>query len=141
MSNLTVTGYAAVFGNVDSVNDVIVRGAFRKALKVCQNMPLLYSHKNDEPIGRILKAEEDWYGLWVTLEVFEEIAKGKDVIALHRGGMRLGLSIGYRAMKYRTVRKEATDARFLEELSLIEISVVTNPANDMAMICEKRKKK
>lgn len=139
MHNKIVTGYAAVFGNLDSEKDIIKRGAFKKHIRQCRNMPVLYAHKTDEPIGRILSAQEDKYGLFVTMEIFHEISKGKDVIALINGRMRLGLSIGYTTMKSTLSRRENTDIRHLEELWLCEISVTTNPANDLAIIRKKKK--
>ncbi len=47
----TFLGYASVFGVVDSYNDIVQPGAFKKALKERAYFPLLWSHSINEPIG------------------------------------------------------------------------------------------
>src|SRR5690625_6216747 len=60
------TAYASVFGNMDSYGDVVVKGAFEDTLREWESsgntMPLLYSHRMDDPdynIGSILEAKEE----------------------------------------------------------------------------------
>jgi HK97 family phage prohead protease len=138
MSNLTCTGYASVFGVVDDAGDIVHRGAFRKELKRFVGMPLLHGHIQTEPVGRIVKAVEDRHGLFVTMEIFVDIAKGKDYIAMINGKMRVGLSIGYRAMVWDGRRLDAHEIRNLREVQMVEISLVQNPANRYCMIGPKK---
>ena len=69
----TLTGYGAVFGNVDSYGDVITRGAFRRTLSEAKTAgrlpPMLMQHgfsaSGLTPIGVWAKMVEDDRGLAV----------------------------------------------------------------------------
>ena len=127
-------GYAAVFDNIDAVNDIIKEGAFKGSMKKLIHMPILFSHDVESPIGRIVKAKTDKYGLYIHIELFPEISKAQDIITTIKRGMRVGLSIGYTPLKYFTERKGVTNVRSLTSIKVSEISIVTHPANDLAMI-------
>ena len=61
-SDVTViSGYASVFGIVDSHNDIVMKGAF-KSVKV-DNVKLLWQHDIYKPIGAVTFLSEDQYGL------------------------------------------------------------------------------
>lgn len=126
------TGYAAVFGNVDSEGDVIVRGAFgigpteRDLL-----IPILYQHDTSRPIGKNLRGKEDDYGLWVRGQLILDTRDGGDTYRLVKGGAMNGLSIGARLQKS---SPRSGGGRDLEKLRLMEYSMVTFPANDLARI-------
>src|SRR4051812_10630599 len=62
----TFDGSASVFGNVDSDNDVVDKGAFRRTLSHSKGIvAILWQHDKNEPIGWNESAEEDEYGLLV----------------------------------------------------------------------------
>lgn len=130
-------GYASVFHVTDSVNDRVAPGAFAKSLAKWQAEgrlpPLLWQHDADEPIGVWRQMFEDSHGLFVKGELFvHDITRARETSKLLRENVVTGLSIGYRAVT--SHRDAATGARVLTEVELLEVSVVTFPANDMARV-------
>tara|TARA_Y100001963_G_scaffold91136_1_gene125610 strand:- start:5779 stop:6477 length:699 start_codon:yes stop_codon:yes gene_type:complete len=128
-----IKGYASVFDNIDSDNDIIRKGSYLKTVSENGNrVKYLYQHEMDKPIGKILNLEEDQKGL-----VFEaQIAKttlGKDVMELIKTGIITENSVGIMP-----IRKEinAEGQREIFECKLYEISCVTLAANDEAKIID-----
>jgi len=127
-----VKGYASVFNNVDSDNDIIKSGAYKKTIaENGRRVKYLYQHDMDKPIGKMVNLEEDDKGL-----VFEaEIAKtqlGMDVIELIKAGVITENSVGILP-----IQKEMVNGRReINEVKLYEVSAVTLVANDQAMILD-----
>lgn len=130
-------GYASVFGITDSVNDKIAPGAFAASLEEYKRRgslpPLLWQHDARQPIGIWREMHEDGHGLFVRGELFvNDISQAHEAGKLLREKAVTGLSIGYRVRESR--RDEKTGVRVLTDIELIEISIVTFPANDRARI-------
>ncbi len=125
-----VYGYGSVFGIKDLDSDIVVKGAFAKSIS--QRMPkLLWMHDHSQPIGKWTGAEEDDYGLKLEGELFLDVAKGKEAHAiLKKDKSLLGLSIGYRIVD--SDYNSSDRAKYLNELDLWEVSLVTFPANEAA---------
>lgn len=128
-------GYAAVFGVTDKVSDRIAPGAFAASIESCRAEgrlpPLLWQHDPKEPIGVWREMREDAHGLHVKGELFvADIARAREAYKLLRENVVTGLSIGYRAKEAH--REGAT--RVLTGIELLEISMVTFPANDFARV-------
>lgn len=122
-----VEGYGAVFGNVDTYGDIILRGAFGNTMGK-RKVKMLWQHNPDQPIGVWDEMREDDRGLWMKGRILSEVEKGKEAIALMSAGAIEGLSIGYK-----TVDAEYTNGnRIIKEIDLWETSIVTFPANEMA---------
>lgn len=131
-------GYAAVFENVDSAGDRIVPGAFAKSLAQCRTEgrfpPLLWQHDTQKPIGVWEDMYEDGHGLYVRGRLFaDDIAQAREAYALLRENVVSGLSIGYRTVQS-SRDTAAAGVRILSELDLLEVSIVTFPANDRARV-------
>jgi len=132
------TGYGSVFNVLDKGGDIIVPGAFSASLQRWKEsgrqVPMLWQHDTGEPIGHWPDLKEDDHGLLGTdAELWLE---DSSYARLAQKGMKTktitGLSIGYRVKKY---SKDTNTGVFtLQELDLVEISVVTNPMNDQARI-------
>lgn len=122
-------GYAATFGNVDNVGDVIVAGAFTKSLQT-RKPKFCLQHDSDELIGVITSALEDTEGLFIKAD-FANIQCAQDARELVRIGAIMEMSIGYSTKEYE-IRQDGV--RVLKEIELYEISLVTFPANDKAKI-------
>lgn len=133
------SGYGSVFGTVDSYNEVVAKGAFTDSIAEIKangrTLPTLWQHRSSEPIGNwdISTMKEDDHGLFGAGQLWLEDAPYAKVA--YRGMQSraiTGLSIGY------YVRDESFDEktriRTLKKLDLVEISIVTNPANDDARI-------
>lgn len=135
----TFTGYASVFGVIDSYREIVAPGAFTKSLVELQTIgapiPALWQHLWDQPIGGYDPASliEDDEGLacagWLMIA---DIPLAKQAHALMQRRVVRGLSIGYyvRADSY----DDKTGIRTLTEVELAEISIVTFPANPEATI-------
>jgi len=129
----TFEGYAATFGNVDLVGDIIHPGAFTKTItERGHRVKLLWQHKTDEPIGRPM-LREDARGLFVS-SVISDTARGRDTGVLLRDGVVDSMSIGYEVVQSDHEQKGKGTIRNLRELKLHEISLVTFPANEEALV-------
>jgi HK97 family phage prohead protease len=128
------TGYGAVFNNEDLGRDVILPGAFAKSLqrRPAGKVKMLRQHDPEEPIGIWLDLAEDGRGLRAKGKLILETVKGRETHALMLAGALDGLSIGFRTLKDRFDR--AKGVRYLEELDVPEISVVTFPMNPRATV-------
>lgn len=125
----TFAGYASVFGGVDSYGDTIVRGAYEESLK--KRRPLMfYGHNPGRVIGKWISAKEDDRGLLVEGELTPGHSDADDVYASLKHGAMSGLSIGF----YPIESEETEKGRILRKLELVEVSIVSMPADDAARI-------
>ena len=128
-------GYASFFGNVDSYGDVVEAGSFAKTIKDFKKngsaLPLLWQHDTSLPIGVIKSMREDEHGLFVS-GVFADTQAGKEGRELLKLSAVKKMSIGYRVKQARYDEKKGL--RYLQEIELMEISLVTFPANDKAAV-------
>lgn len=131
--NGEISGYASVFNVKDGYNDVTLRGAFAAAVdnfKAGRRPKLLWQHDASTPIGVIEEMYEDEYGLFIRCRLLLEVEKAREVYALLKGGAIDGFSIGYKI-------KDScfyNGARYLSDIELLEISIVTFPACKEATI-------
>jgi HK97 family phage prohead protease len=130
----TFRGYASVFGGVDSYGDTIERGAFQSAIKSGKKPKMFENHKSWElPIGKYISIQEDTNGLFVEGELTPNHAKADMVKAAMRHGTLDGMSIGFRMTK--DDYEDTKTGRIIKNVSdLVEISIVTFPADDAARI-------
>lgn len=126
----TFEGLASTYGNVDLGGDIVEPGAFYKTIQdKGGNFPILWQHNSDKPIG-IGKVSDSANGLVIKGELVLESPTAREAYALLKAGVLKGLSIGYDK-----VRDEVKGAvRHLTELKLWEVSLVTFPMNEMAMV-------
>lgn len=133
----TFTGYGSVFGNLDSYREIVAPGAFADSLKSIKEsgdpLPALWQHNSDEPIGGYDVLEEDDHGLkvegWL---MHQEIQRAREAYALMKRRVVKGMSIGYYVLADSYDEKERI--RTLTKLELVEISIVTFPANPEAQV-------
>lgn len=151
-----MSGYASHFLSVDSYGTAIKRGAFRKTIRERgDRIPVLWQHNPDYPIGKPTTLKEDATGLFFNASISEGTTHGRDVMALLRDNVPLGMSFGFQTVKDRSVEDDdqldysgAPDylaskegrkqVRIIEEVRLWEISAVTFPANEQATINDVR---
>lgn len=129
------SGYASVFGGVDSYGDTILRGAFAKTL-AANGMPKMFFGHNWEamPIGKWTKATEDEHGLYVEGELTIGQTEANNVRAAMKHGTLDGLSIGGYLSK-NDWEEGADGGRIIRHWSnLMEISPVAFPADGKARI-------
>lgn len=144
----TFEGYGAVFGNVDAYGDVIAKGAFAGSLREAKARgkfaPMLLQHggsifggaANDMlPVGKWEHMEERPKGLWVEGKLFAlKTERGQYILEGLKSGALDGLSIGYRVRKSTNGTKPGEPRRTLTEIDLVEVSIVTFPANPKARV-------
>jgi HK97 family phage prohead protease len=133
----TFSGYASVFGVVDSYNEIVAPGAFKKSLAEIEAsgdpLPALWQHRSGEPIGGYTDLAEDDRGLKVSgFLMKDEIDRAREAYALLKKRVVKGMSIGYYVIDSSWNDKEKI--RTLKEVELVEISIVTFPANADAQV-------
>lgn len=133
----TFNGYGSVFGVVDSYKEVVAPGAFTESLRELEAkgrpVPVLWQHRSSEPIGAWSKLREDEHGLFGEGKILLDAGDMERRAYAHMKARTVtGLSIGYwvRESSY----DEKTGIRTLSKLDLVEISLVTFPANDDARV-------
>lgn len=127
-----VTGFASTFGNLDHTGDVVMRGAFDETLASGRARKFLWQHDIREPIGveQSLKvAEKGLLGTWK----ISQTTRGRDAYQLLKDGAVDSLSIGYVPTD---AEYDDAGVRLLKSVDLLEVSLVSIPANDLAVVTQ-----
>jgi HK97 family phage prohead protease len=140
------SGYGSVFDVVYDVSgygdkEMVAPGAFKKSLAELnaagRKLPILWQHRAEEPIGSWREVREDDHGLYVEGGLWLDDAH---YARLAQRGMRdkavTGLSIGFYPDRW--AYDEKAGVTILEEVKLVEVSVVNVPANDDARVDQVR---
>lgn len=129
------SGYASTFGNIDRHDDVMVKGCFQKTLAEL-TPSLLWQHDMAQPVGIFEEVYETDQGLFVKGKMprSDDLVKGRVIPQMKCGSIRT-MSIGF------TVKHSSVDYKdgvcFIREVDkLWEISLVTVPANPLAMVTD-----
>ncbi len=129
-------GYASVFDYQDHHQDIVCRGAFQKTIAHFQDLKtrpkMLWQHDPAKIIGSWLSIHEDEHGLFVKGKLFRNTQYGEEAYVLLKGGALDGLSIGFEADD--TEFDPLKNVRFIKNVTLHEISLVTFAANDQAKV-------
>lgn len=129
------SGYLSTFNNIDAGGDVVDPGAFKKTLRENKSFGFLWGHDPTfHGVIGTLTGKEDEKGLFVEGGFFLEVADGleayKKAKLLQMKGVKLGLSMGYRAIKYVYETIDGITIRRLKEVKLREDSITLWPMND-----------
>ena len=117
----TFTGLASIFGEVDSYNEIVEKGAFKKTLKEHGGkFPLCWFHRIQEPLGMVY-AKEVELGLEIKGELNLDVQSAREKRSLMKQGAIKGLSIGFKTIKDTWDNR----IRVLKEIRLYEISPIT----------------
>ena len=130
------SGYASVFNVLDAQREMVAPGAFYTSLKQWEQRgrtpSLLWQHHMDCPIGHWETLREDKHGLWGEGRLLMSIQKAQEAYELLKAGAVRGLSIGFRPIH--AAMNPKTKIRTHYQVDLVEISLVTLPANREAQI-------
>jgi len=127
-----IKGYGSIFGNKDSDNDIITKGAYKKTIaENGERVKYLYQHDMNQPIGKMLELYEHDKGLVFVAQI-AKTQLGKDVVELMKSGVITENSVGILPIQ----GKDRGDYREINEVKLYEISAVTLAANDQAKILD-----
>jgi len=125
------SGLASTFTK-DLDGDIIEKGAFTESIS--KKMPvILFQHNNYEPIGITSKASETNEGLLIEgmLPRDDTLVKGRVIPQMKIGSIK-SMSIGFSMARNDTEIKSGI--RHIKKLDLHEISLVTFPANQGALV-------
>ena len=118
----------AVFGNVDSGGDVIVKGAFADTLSEWSDsgdpIPVVWSHDSNDPfshIGSVLEASETDTGLLVKGQLDLDNPKAAQVFKLLKGRRVTQFSFAYSVLDGGPVQKDGETYFELRRLKLYEV--------------------
>lgn len=138
--NLTAgqfTGYASVFGNVDSVGDKIIKGAFSESLKEFGNggagIPCYWCHETSDPemnLGTTLEATEDEHGLFVKVQLDLDNPKAAYAYKLLKEKRVRQMSFAYQV----TDGENRKDCFEITGCKIFEVSIVPVGANQATSI-------
>lgn len=146
-SSRKVAMYLAKFGNIDSDNDMIVKGAFSKSLQERgidstsnRKIAFLRHHDWKMQIGKFVELKEDENGLYAVGELGTSTL-GNDALCDYQDGIIREHSIGFRYLQDKL--KWIEDASMpkggyylVSEVALWEGSAVTFGANEMTPVLE-----
>ena len=97
----TISGYAAVFNNIDKSGDMLLKGCFSKSIQergpgssANDKIIMLWMHDMHEPIGRITLLQEDEKGLYFEASI-DDVERGNQALKQLESGTLNQFSIGY----------------------------------------------
>lgn len=129
------SGYASIFGGVDSYGDTIVKGAYDYTLRKNGKPKMFYNHEAwTMPVGKWLKLSEDETGLHVEGELTLGMSKANDLHAALKHGTLDGMSIGYALGKDDYEQLEGGGRLIKRVTRLAEVSIVNFPADSGAKV-------
>lgn len=134
-------GIAAVYDNVAFAKemDVLLHGAFTRTVnswkKSRKRVPFLYQHDPSLVLGSV-DPDDTNRGLEIEGDFDLNTQLGKEKHSLVRNGHIMGLSIGFMDVPTKTERRKTEHGimRFMKEVKLFEVSLVTFPADEDAQI-------
>lgn len=135
-SDGTFTGYAAVFGNVDLGNDVILPGAFKTAKTTSDGMLRIAMHHRLDQLAGKAKFEQDDHGLRVEGKLSLGVSYVRDAYQLMKDGVLDGLSVGFNILPDGSSWQERDDGyvRVISGAELWEFSLVPFGMNPEALV-------
>jgi hypothetical protein len=126
-------GLASTFNNRDLVEDTIKPGTFVDS--IAAKMPkILWQHDREEPIGMPVDIRETAEGLFLRgrLPKADTFVSGR-VIPQVKVGSIDAMSIGFRVLESHPNPDDPTN-RIITKINLVEVSLVTFPADPKALI-------
>ena len=129
----TFSGYASIFGNVDSGGDIMERGAFKEFHKTRDGKVLiLYQHSSRDPIGKADVRQDD-KGLYFDGQLVMDDAIARKAYSGMKAGTIDAMSFGFDVLPGGATITEA-GIRKVTAVKLWEISPVTFGMNELARI-------
>jgi hypothetical protein len=127
---MIVEGYATLFGEIDLGGDIVRKGAFAMSLaRRAEPLPMLLEHAPRAQAGVWREVYEDRRGLFVRGLIDDAMpGAGRARRALARGVD--GLSIGFVPL----VSHRRGEGRVIEEIELLEVSIVAHPMQPQARL-------
>lgn len=122
-TSIYIEGYASTT-DVDRQGDVVPQSVWEKGVKnYLKNPVILAYHDHGQPIGRMVEHKTDSKGLWIKAR----ISSAAKQFQLIKDGILTAFSIGFRVLD--AEYNSSAEVFLIKELELVEISVVSVPAN------------
>lgn len=125
---MIIEGYAALFGIADTMSDIVRAGAFGASIKP-EPLPMLVEHERRLLAGYWTDVREDARGLFLRGEIRDELPGAARAKRMIMRGVD-GLSIGFVPI----VAQRSGAGRVLEQIDLLEVSIVTHPMQPQARL-------
>jgi uncharacterized protein len=129
----TFSGIASMYGVSDMEGDIIEKGAFTKTIRENPEIPVLWQHDEEEVIG-LGTVSEKGNKIEITGKLDLEDPVAQNAYRKIKNGLVKGLSIGFMAVKKTFGEENGQFIRRLQEIKLMEVSIVTFPAMTQAQI-------
>jgi len=129
----TFTGIASMYGTPDMEGDIIEKGAFTKTIRENPEIPVLWQHDEEEVIG-LGTVSEKGNKIEISGKLDLEDPVAQNAYRKIKNGLVKGLSIGFMAVKKTFGEENGQFIRRLQEIKLMEVSIVTFPAMSQAQI-------
>lgn len=141
--NGTIAGYFSTYEKTpDSYGDIIENGAFTKTIQKRAEsghpFPLCFNHDFDKIIGVVDSVEEKENGPFIEAH-FLDTELAQDVRKFVQSGAVYQFSFAYDVLKAREPNEEEKAngvMNVLQEVEVFEVSVVTVPANQNAVVTD-----
>lgn len=136
-----MSGYASVWGGVDSYGDTIIQGAYKNTIpQFLRDGFIPWSHNwCGYPVATPDKAREDGTGLFIeaVFHTDAESQRARQIVSERLArGKTMGLSIGYQAKSFDFTEMDGMPVRRLTEIELMEVSLVMVPADAAARVTD-----
>lgn len=143
--SLTVSGYvnktgqlSEVLGSTKKFVEKIAKGAFTQAIKNAKEIDFLAEHDSKKILSstrnRSLKLREDSQGLYMEATIVPT-SYGTDAYELIKSGIFQNMSFGFRTIRDSwKALGNGLHEKTIEEMELLEVSVVKNPAYSQSTI-------
>ena len=134
---MTFAGYASTI-TLDRQGEIVDPQAFNETMTQFMEFPVLHLNHDfrgfsgGAPYGKITNYRIDEFGLYIEADIIDT-PKGREVAALVEAGILRSMSIGFRILE-RVVSSEENVPTRITKLELIEISIVSSPANTDSLI-------
>jgi len=123
IDSVYIEGYAST-ADIDRMGDVIPPSVWERGMENYLKNPIILAyHDHDDPCGRMTDHKIDNSGLWIKAR----ISAAAEVFNLIRDGILSAFSVGFRIKD--AEYNAAAEVFLIKEVELIEISVVSVPAN------------
>lgn len=127
---IKIKGFAST-PDIDRCNDIVDPKAFKSSIEqYMQNPVILLQHDANKPIGKAISYKISKNGLYIEAEIHNNI---DNVFENITNGIFRTFSIGFIPKKWKYEQRGDIEVRIIEDLDLIENSIVTTPANGQAL--------
>ena len=128
-----IAGYASTYNNIDISNHIVKQQAINCS-SFPDRVPILFQHDFKRPLGILLNAKSDHYGLYIEACFDIDNPLQKEVYNLIKDYKVRGISVGLEVLESQYKK----GILIIKNAKLVEISLTANPINEFCKIefCE-----